>query len=144
MQQVIMKKKVLALILAVAGLLAGARGIATLLHYRSFTEIIEGVMARREGQEVVLRFHVERISPEPRAVHFTGDAEYAFPLDARTEQFQVGDRVTAYYPPGKLSEVRLDRDFSYLLPGVLIGVGLVLVGTAVVLLVFPGRRKPAG
>jgi hypothetical protein len=115
------KTKTLAIAIGVLGLLAAWWGVSTLLYFRSFTETAEGVVARREGKEVIIRFHEERRSPAPQEMQFSGDAEHAFPLNDRTEALKVGDKVQAYYPPGRLHEARFDKNFSYLLPCALAG-----------------------
>ena len=136
-----MKTKIVALAIGLIGIVVAGWGIATLLYYRSFTETAEGVVARRDGKEVVIRFHEERSSPAPQKVQFSGDAEYAFPLNGRTESLKVGDQVAAYYRPGRLHEARLDKDFSSWLPGALAAVGVVLVIAPGAIVFISGRRR---
>jgi hypothetical protein len=135
-----MKTKLVVIILSVAGTIICWRGISTLLHYRSFTETTQGVVERRSGNEVIVRFHEERSSPAPQKVEFQSDAEYVFPINERTDKLKVGDKVEAYHPAGRLFDARLDKEFSYLLPAgtVAVGVSLLLAAGATV---FVCRKK---
>ena len=137
------KTKSIAFAIGIIGILAAWWSISTLLYYRSFTETAEGVVARSDGQEVVIRFHEERSSPAPHKMQFSSDAEYAFPLNERTATLQVGDKVEAYYRPGRLYEARLDKAFSYWLPGGLAAVGSLLVVAAGAILLMTVRWKAA-
>jgi hypothetical protein len=135
------KVKVLALAVGLTGILLAWWGVATLLYYRSFTETAEGVVDRRDDKEVVVRFHEERSAPAPQEVRFSGDAEYAFPVTDRTAGLRAGDKVTGYHPPGRLPDVRLDKDFPYLLPGGSAVAGAVLAVAAGAVLIAAGRKK---
>ncbi len=142
-----MKTKMILVAIGVIGVLLAWWGISTLLYYRSFTETAEGVVARRDDKEVIIRFHEERSSPGPQKVQFSGDAEYAFPLDAEYGvplwTLKVGDKVKVYHAPGRLnpSEARFHKDFSYSLAGASAVAGAAFVVAAGVAFLLSGRRK---
>lgn len=135
-----MKSRIVALVAGVAGIVAGWWGISTILHYRSFTEAAEGVVARRSEEFVTIGFHQQRSSSQVSQVQFSGDAEYAFPLNERTDKLKVGDKVEGFYPPGRLPQVRLDRDFSYMFPNGALAIAAILLIAAIALL-FGSRPK---
>lgn len=130
-----MKTKVVCLVLAVVGIVLAGWGVSTLLFFRSFTETTEGRVDRWSGNEVIIQFQTEISTPPPQEVRFKSEAEYAFPRNQQTATLKVGDKVTAYHPPGKLYEARLDKDFPYHLPYGALAAGtlMIVTGAAVIL-----------
>lgn len=133
-------KKVLVVVLPVVATILCLRGISVLIHDRSFTETAQGVVDRREQNEIIIRFEEERSSPAPQKMEFKGSLEKAFPLTEQTEHLKVGDKVEAYHPVGKLNQARLEKAASSLEPSLTIGFGVALLLAAASMVLV---RKPA-
>ncbi len=119
--------------IALLGIILAGYEASILSYEASFTQSAEGTLIARTENAVVFQFKSSVASTGSNKIQQTSDAQYAFPRDERTAHLKIGDVVRAYYPPGKMNEMRLDRDFSRSVPlaAAALGAVLALVGSAI-------------
>lgn len=138
--------KLIALALGVGGLLMTWSGYATFSSYQTYTETSVGVVDRHQGSDAIVRFHREFESSEgDKKIRGFTTSEVAFKLDEARDKLAVGAKVTAYHPPDKLYDARLDKDFSNAQPfgQMVLGVVLMVASGAILYLALRKQRMPS-
>lgn len=140
-----MKTIITALIVGCIGIILAVWGVSTLMGFAEFTQTVHGTVVRKtaNGDGVIVLFKEERVvSSGGASANFAGVSEVQFPITERTKHLVEGNEVEGYCPPGKLYEVRLDRDFPTASPRLaVIGGGSILLVAVIALMIMRTRRK---